>query len=153
MESSLVAQGRGGVDAGGAPGGQVAGGEGGDEERGEGGAGDDGVVRLETVQEGFDQAGAEEGGDEADGKAGRGEGEDLTQNHPYNCGALRAEGHPDADLAGAAGDRVGHRTVEPDAGDNEGQDGEAGTEVGERALLRDGLLHAVGLGGDLDDGG
>ena len=47
-----------------------------------------------------------------------------------------AEGHADAEFAGALDDRVGHDTVEPNGGHDEGQGGECAEEPGKQLAAR-----------------
>ena len=68
--------------------------------------------------------------------------------HKHLPGAC-AEGHADADLAGAAGYVVGHDAVDADAGEDESEDAEEGGEGGEESLLRDGGFDLFGLGADV----
>src|ERR1035441_7748354 len=51
--------------------------------------------------------------------------------------------HPDADLAGAAGDVVRHAAVETHAGDRQRQDREATAQLGKRDLLVDLIVRSM----------
>src|SRR5262249_14666756 len=80
-----------------------------------------------------------------------GDEESFLQHHPDHRTAASAEGDADTDLAGAARNRVRHRTVETDARNHERQDGERGAEAGEDDLLADGAVDEVGLRANVGD--
>ena len=58
-----------------------------------------------------------------------------TKNHVDDLASVGAECHADADLVGAAGDVVGGDTIEPDGGQQEGEQAEESREPGDEALL------------------
>jgi hypothetical protein len=66
---------------------------------------------------------------------GRREHKDLAKNHPYHPPALRSERHPDTNLAGPAGDIVGHRAVKANARDRHRKQSKGAAQAGQRDLL------------------
>src|ERR1700754_5001608 len=110
-ERSVHTQGGDGVDVGGAAGGNPAGDERDDEEqRGDQGEGCD-VPWPDAVE----QAGGEARGGESEGNADEqcddGETHSSADDHGLHLGGACAEGHADADLAGALADGVAHDAV------------------------------------------
>ena len=53
-------------------------------------------------------------------------------HHGYDAGARGAKGHADADLAGAAGNEVGHDAVEANRSENQCQDAKQAGEPRDR---------------------
>ena len=58
----------------------------------------------------------------------------LTQHHPHDRAALRAQRHANPDLTRAPRHRVRNRPVEPDAGDRQRQHRQGGAQFGEQFL-------------------
>ena len=111
-----------------------------------------GISWGEAVEHGADEAGEQECCSEAGGYAEDGEPGGFAEDHAEHLAGLRAEGHADADFAGAAGYVVGHEAVDADAGEDEGEDAEGSGEHGEGFLLGDGCVDLSLLRADVADG-
>jgi hypothetical protein len=112
MERLLVAQGGHGIETAGAESGDVAGGAG---DEGEGAGGETQCERIvwgEAEELALDDAGEREGGDDASGDADSDEDENFAHDQPDHVFAGGAEGHANANFAGALSDDVGHYAVE-----------------------------------------
>ena len=99
-----------------------------------------------------DEARAGEGDGDADRDSDSDEEKYLAHDEPADIGAFRAEGHADADFVGAAGDHVGHQTVDADAGEEDGEQAEEGGELRDEALPGDGAGDLLVERGDAGDG-
>src|SRR5580658_7164241 len=107
------------VDARSAPGRQVARGQRRGEQDCDSGRHSHWVVGFQAKEEGFDVMGRGAGSQIPNGEPGGGEREHFAQHHPDNAWTLRAKRHAYADLSSAARNRVRHRAVESDRGDEE----------------------------------
>ena len=104
-------------------------------ERDDGAAEDERVPAFDLVELGRDEAGASDRDGNADEQADDDLGESSAQDEADDIGLVRAEGHADADFAGAALDGVGGDAVEADGGEDEGEDAEESGHLGDGALL------------------
>src|SRR6266849_5682035 len=97
----------------------------------------------------LDYAGQCKGGGDAGGYADGYQQEDFAHDHPDDVAACGAEGHANADFAGALGDGVGHDAVEADDSEESGEETEDGGEAGDHALGGRGVvdLHFGGAHG------
>src|SRR3712207_8192459 len=66
----------------------------------------------------------------------------LPHDHPQHVAALRAEGHPQADLVRPLRHGVGHHAVEPDDGERQRQRREDAEEEQDRKSTRLNSSHA-----------
>ncbi len=144
-----MAEGLHGIDAGGAARRTVGCCDGDRQEDQGGGDEGGGVGGLKTVEHGADEASQGDGCDEAGCDSEDREAGAFAEDHEQDLAGACAEGHADADLAGAAGDVVGHDAVDADAGEDESEDAEPSGEGGEEALLRDAGFDLFGLGADV----
>ena len=124
---------------GGAAGGKIAGGE--DHEEEEGGDGEEsgGVGGLRLEEHGGDEFAESERSNDADEHTGDGEERGLSKDEAKDAVGLGAEGHAQAEFAGALRDGVGGDAVDAETGEKNGERREGGEE--ERAeALRGGLI-------------
>src|SRR6185437_7153205 len=128
-EGSIVAQGGERIRAA-VAGGGGGGAEGGREDEGGGGEVGEGVGGGDLEEELREEAGEGEGGGQAEGDAGGGEGEAAGEDEADDAGGGGAEGHADAELAGALGDVVGEHAVGAAGGQRQGQQSEEQEEFG-----------------------
>ena len=84
--------------------------------------------------------------------AGDGENRDFPQHEFQQAGASGAECQADADFARAARHGVGHDAVEPDGGEQGGQNAEEGGESGHDALRGERLVDLIFHGAQAGDG-
>jgi len=110
----------------------------------------DGVGGGEIVEHGLDEMREGQCAGHAEYDADEGEREAFTQDHAEYLTALRAEGHADADLRSAAGDVVGHDSIDADGGENESKEAEGSCELGEDPFGRESgcdlLIHGAEVG-------
>src|SRR5580704_14616529 len=129
------AEGVHGFDAGGAPGGDEAGdrGEGGENQ--DGGGDRQGIVDAYTVELACHETAAQQRDRDADGEAESYLPRRGAEHENDNISAIGAEGHTQADLAGAAGYRVSRNAVEAHGGQNEREQPEQRSQARDKALL------------------
>src|SRR5579875_1992353 len=141
-----------GVYGGGAHGGEDAGEQGAESECDDRCEEDDRVPLLDVIELRGDEARASDGCGDADGEADEDLGEGPAEDEADDFGSVGAEGHADADFAGAAGDDVGGDSVEADGGEDEREDAEESGHLGDDALLIEAVGDLLVHGVDVEDG-
>src|SRR5882762_373327 len=97
-------------------------------------------MRGEAEELALDYAGERQGRGYAGNYADGYEQEDFAHDHPDDVATGGAEGHANADFAGALGDGVGHDAVEADDSEESGEETEDGGEAGDHALGGEGVV-------------
>src|SRR5205807_6451448 len=103
-------------------------------------------VRADVIQHRRHETRDAYSGGGADGCADEREQNPLPDDEARESAMVRAEGHANAELAGAASDFVGQQTVKADGGEHQREGGEETGEPGHEALLEENLVDLFSLG-------
>ena len=107
---------------------------------------------ADSVEEARGEFCESEGRGQADGYGDEGEEHALADDEALDGAELRAEGHADADLAGAAADGVAHDAVEADGGEHESNEAEDSEECAGEAGQEESVVEVLLHGVDVVDG-
>ena len=105
------------------------------------------IVSLHLIEDGLRRPSGPDGAHQPDGAADQRHHADLAEHHRPHAVRRGAKGHPQPDLAGALGDRIGEHAVEPDRREQRRQHREAGRHRAdhpiEEDVVADLLLHGA----------